>query len=183
MFARKVYKGLGFNASSRQASRALNLSSPRVQYPTVLTKFTIRAMATATKVHLSSSQSPAFFVPGISDESAQKTSELLQKNHEQTHIFFNNEGFHVSKLAPLEVILTDTLRSEPHCPPPPHPLCAQGITERDPERVRRERYISTPNRPSPLRRTRRHVRCEEVPELHGKGEALPRFPRVLPEGN
>ncbi|KAF2177950.1 hypothetical protein K469DRAFT_732126 [Zopfia rhizophila CBS 207.26] len=51
-------------------------------------------MATSSKVHLSPSQQPVFYVPGIGSETADMTSELLQENHEKHHIFFNYAGFH-----------------------------------------------------------------------------------------
>jgi hypothetical protein len=56
----------------------------------------IASMATASRVHLEASQQPQFYVKGISAESAEKTSQLLQVNHEKHHIFFNQSGFHVS---------------------------------------------------------------------------------------
>ncbi|KAI9778526.1 MAG: hypothetical protein M1839_008057 [Geoglossum umbratile] len=51
-------------------------------------------MATATKIHLTPSEAGMFHVPGITAESAAKASEVLQKNHEENHIFFNDEQFH-----------------------------------------------------------------------------------------
>lgn len=53
-------------------------------------------MATGTTVHFTPPRSikPAFFLPGISEEQAAKTSQLLQENHDQYHIFFNQSGFH-----------------------------------------------------------------------------------------
>ncbi|KAH7079757.1 hypothetical protein FB567DRAFT_449318 [Paraphoma chrysanthemicola] len=51
-------------------------------------------MATSSKVHLVASQQPQFRVKGITTESAEKTSQLLQLNHEKHHIFFNRSGFH-----------------------------------------------------------------------------------------
>lgn len=56
-------------------------------------------MATTTaapsKVHLTASQRPTFvFREGIKEGSTRKASELLQKNHEEHHIFFNQSGFH-----------------------------------------------------------------------------------------
>jgi len=51
-------------------------------------------MATNATVHLDASQQPQFYVKGLSPESADKVSKLLQVNHEKHHIFFNNEGFH-----------------------------------------------------------------------------------------
>jgi hypothetical protein len=52
------------------------------------------ASASASKVYLDASQQPEFYVKGLTVESAEKTSELLQVNHEKHHIFFNNSGFH-----------------------------------------------------------------------------------------
>jgi hypothetical protein len=54
-----------------------------------------RNMATGSKVHLETSQQPQFYVKGLTAESAEKTSQLLQVNHEKHHIFFNKSGFHV----------------------------------------------------------------------------------------
>jgi hypothetical protein len=53
-------------------------------------------MATGSKVHLTASQQPEFYVKELTAESADKTSQLLQVNHEKHHIFFNQSGFHVS---------------------------------------------------------------------------------------
>ena len=55
----------------------------------------MRHMATASIVKLEAGQKPEFYVEGIGEESAEKASELLQKNHESHHIFFNRDGFHV----------------------------------------------------------------------------------------
>ena len=52
-------------------------------------------MATSSKILLSPAQQPIFCLPGISAASADKASKLLQQNHEQHHIFFNRDGFHV----------------------------------------------------------------------------------------
>jgi hypothetical protein len=61
-------------------------------------------MASPTKIQLDPNYKPAFAVSGLTEENARKASELLQKNHEEHHIFFNKDGFHV------------------RCPPPPtHP--------------------------------------------------------------
>jgi hypothetical protein len=46
-------------------------------------------MATGSKVHLTASQQPEFYVKELTAESADKTSQLLQVNHEKHHIFFN----------------------------------------------------------------------------------------------
>jgi hypothetical protein len=57
-------------------------------------------MATASKVHLEASQQPQFYVKGLTAESAEKTSQLLQLNHEKYHIFFRPDGFHVTTILP-----------------------------------------------------------------------------------
>ncbi|TKA63034.1 hypothetical protein B0A49_09507 [Cryomyces minteri] len=51
-------------------------------------------MATPSKVELSLGERLEFYVPGITAESAEKTSELLQENHEKHHIFYNHDRFH-----------------------------------------------------------------------------------------
>ena len=51
-------------------------------------------MATASKIQLSLDTCGVFHVPGITQESAAKASEVLQENHEKHHIFFNQAGFH-----------------------------------------------------------------------------------------
>ncbi|KAK5020126.1 hypothetical protein LTR60_000813, partial [Cryomyces antarcticus] len=51
-------------------------------------------MATASTIHISLSEHPTFAVPALKADSAQITTELLQKNHERHHIFFNPSGFH-----------------------------------------------------------------------------------------
>jgi hypothetical protein len=55
-------------------------------------------MATGSKVHLEASQRSEFYVKGLTAESADKASQLLQVNHEKHHIFFNQSGFHVSHI-------------------------------------------------------------------------------------
>lgn len=51
-------------------------------------------MATASKVQLSLGEWPEFYINDIKQESAIKASNLLQENHENHHIFFNQSGFH-----------------------------------------------------------------------------------------
>ncbi|KAF2725422.1 hypothetical protein K431DRAFT_215297 [Polychaeton citri CBS 116435] len=51
-------------------------------------------MATANTIRLDASQHPLYYVPGIENEATKVTSDLLNKNHQQHHIFFNNAGFH-----------------------------------------------------------------------------------------
>jgi len=58
-------------------------------------------MATTSNIHLKASQKPEYFVKGLSTETAEKANQLLQKNHEEHHIFFNELGSHVSTL-PLQ---------------------------------------------------------------------------------
>ncbi|CAC9890338.1 unnamed protein product [Aureobasidium pullulans] len=51
-------------------------------------------MATASKVQLLLGERPEFYLKNIKQESATRTSDLLQENHEKHHIFFNQSGFH-----------------------------------------------------------------------------------------
>lgn len=53
-------------------------------------------MATASHIELSTKQGdlPQYHRPGLTQNQAKKTSEVLQENHEKHHIFFNSEGFH-----------------------------------------------------------------------------------------
>jgi hypothetical protein len=57
----------------------------------------ISNMAMPSEIHLKASQQPQFYIKGLTPESADKTSQLLQLNHEKHHIFFNQSGFHVSR--------------------------------------------------------------------------------------
>ncbi|KAL8772761.1 MAG: hypothetical protein Q9209_002106 [Squamulea sp. 1 TL-2023] len=51
-------------------------------------------MASASKIQLSLDHCGEFHAPNISKESAVTGSEVLQENHEEHHIFFNESGFH-----------------------------------------------------------------------------------------
>lgn len=51
-------------------------------------------MASGSRIHLEASQKPQYFVKGLQAESAKKTTDFLQVNHEKHHIFFNKSGFH-----------------------------------------------------------------------------------------
>nr|POE51515.1 oxidoreductase afly [Quercus suber] len=52
------------------------------------------SMATASKVQLTLGEWPEYHRTGISAETSRKASTLLQENHDQHHIFFNQSGFH-----------------------------------------------------------------------------------------
>lgn len=54
-----------------------------------------RSMATSSKIQLTLAERGVMKCPGATVEMATTASELLQENHEQHHIFFNAEGFHV----------------------------------------------------------------------------------------
>jgi hypothetical protein len=56
-------------------------------------------MAVASKVLVSTENVGIYHRPGITAESAEKVTELLQKNHDEHHIFFNLDGFHVHDAA------------------------------------------------------------------------------------
>ena len=54
----------------------------------------ICTMATAARVELTPETTGVYHTPGITAEAAKVGSELLQKNHDNNHIFFNRSGFH-----------------------------------------------------------------------------------------
>lgn len=51
-------------------------------------------MASPSKIHLTPEHTGIFKFKSQDSETAAKVSGLLQENHEQHHIFFNDEGFH-----------------------------------------------------------------------------------------
>lgn len=51
-------------------------------------------MATASTIHLTPRTTGSYYVPSITPDALSKTSALLQKNHEQNHMYFNDDGFH-----------------------------------------------------------------------------------------
>lgn len=53
-------------------------------------------MASGSKIQLSTDvgEWPEHYRPGIAQDQTTKTSELLQKNHDQYNIFFHPEGLH-----------------------------------------------------------------------------------------
>lgn len=80
----------------QKSFHTLSAQRTNVIHGTLLSSKVIqRTMATGSKVHLEATLQPQFYVKGLTAESANKTSELLQVNHEKHHIFFNQSGFHV----------------------------------------------------------------------------------------
>lgn len=70
-------------------------------FPNLLYSFTSRlvnphnrAMASSSHIRLALGQWPEYHRSLITQETTDTVSALLQKNHEEHHIFFNNEGFH-----------------------------------------------------------------------------------------
>ena len=53
-----------------------------------------RTMATASHVHLDPAIAGVYHAPSIQSSSAKAASELLQKNHDDYHMYFNSDGFH-----------------------------------------------------------------------------------------
>ena len=51
-------------------------------------------MATASHIELSPARAGVYHVPNITTDSAKIGSELLQKNHDDYHMYFNRDGFH-----------------------------------------------------------------------------------------
>ncbi|KAK4546135.1 hypothetical protein LTR36_002272 [Oleoguttula mirabilis] len=68
-------------------------------------------MATSNKILLTLGEWPVYYRPGILQESANTASELLQKNHDSHHIFFNKGGFHNHEAHHLLTLWA--LRAEP----------------------------------------------------------------------
>jgi hypothetical protein len=82
----------------------------------------VSTMATSSKILLSPSQEPVFYLPGIGSETAELTSELLQENHEKHHIFFNYAGFHVRPFLAKRPHVIANLTLESYRSPPAHSL-------------------------------------------------------------
>lgn len=72
-------------------------------YATVASTAATMTSVSPNTVHLPVAVKAAFAVPKLKPESAQKTSELLQKNHDEHHIFFNKDGFHVRNPEPTSI--------------------------------------------------------------------------------
>lgn len=51
-------------------------------------------MACASIVEISQDNVGVFHIPDVPDETIKTANELLQANHEQHHVFFNDRGFH-----------------------------------------------------------------------------------------
>lgn len=79
-----------FKASSRRISSTITGHFESTAYKDIR-----RTMATASQVQLTTNEHPAYFVSrGNAPEQASFASDLLQKNHDSYHIYFNNDGFH-----------------------------------------------------------------------------------------
>jgi hypothetical protein len=72
-------------------NRIFNFSKKATRLPY---QFQVRNMATPSKILLSTIEAPEYWTKP-DPSSAQKASELIQKNHDTHHIFFNDSGFHV----------------------------------------------------------------------------------------
>ncbi len=53
-----------------------------------------RSTMSASEVKLSLDDCGVFHLPNITSEAAAEASKVLQKNHDNNHIFFNQSGFH-----------------------------------------------------------------------------------------
>jgi hypothetical protein len=101
-------------------------------------------MATSSTVKLVTSEPPSFYKSPLSQEFANKTSQLLQENHEKHHIFFNDDGFHVcfpSVNSEYRLHERLTLMTEPHRPSPPHHLRSRRQRSRPAARLRQQRNL------------------------------------------
>lgn len=97
--------------------------------------------ASASQVKLSLDHCGVFHLPGVTKESAAKASEVLQENHEEHHVIFNQQGFH-SKSAksipspgsiPLRSLLVFflTSRYRSHSASHSHFVCTWSISRTD----------------------------------------------------
>lgn len=78
--------------SSMRTKAASRLLSVRSQF--VKSSLFVRNMATATQIHLSTTNTGVYHVPNIKKSSAERASQVLQENHDRNHIHFNDDGFH-----------------------------------------------------------------------------------------
>lgn len=90
-------------------------------------------MATSSRIKLSATERPVFAVQNLGQSVADKTSELLQENHEKHHIFFNDKRFHVRYIAVMmqsQMIYCLTYMLESHRTSPSNALCV-GASEKE----------------------------------------------------
>lgn len=78
-------------ATSRHIFSKTNIKSAPIA---TINSRSIRKMATASHVQLSTQDTGVFRRPVIDAESAKKASQVLQENHDKYHIFFNSDGLH-----------------------------------------------------------------------------------------
>ena len=72
----------------------MGASTQRFLFRSISASHRLCTMASASKFLLTPKTTGCYHVNGIKQESANKASELLQKNHEDSDIFFNEEAFH-----------------------------------------------------------------------------------------
>ncbi len=68
-------------------------------------------MATASKILLMPNTECEFAVSNLTQESAERATRVLQENHEQHDIIFNNFGMHSESLGHILVVHLSSLGS------------------------------------------------------------------------
>lgn len=71
-----------------------------------------RITSIMSKIKLSLAEAGVFHVLSLSSEAAAKANELLQENHDNHHIFFNESGFHSTFLSRLQSAYVTTRISD-----------------------------------------------------------------------
>ena len=82
------------SSSSFSSSRPAQVYIRYKDYRTQSVRHHTTMSASASQVKLSLDHSGVYHLPGLTQQSAAKASQLLQENHENHHIFFNRDGFH-----------------------------------------------------------------------------------------
>lgn len=175
---------LKLHVSTTAASKASVYHASRASTQSRTTS--TRTMSTESTIHLSPSQHSeyAYAVNNLTQASAQKTSELLQRNHENHHIFFNNSGFHVRfSHSSFQLILVTDVNAEPYSTPPPHPLRPRRGPFLPPSRIHCKRRVPTPCLSSPALRRPSPPRPCHVRVLPRQREKLHLLPGILPVGD
>ncbi len=78
----------------RATSQHIFKSCSKARLVLTFSNQSLRSMATASHLELSTTDSGVFRGPVIHAESAKTASQVLQENHDKYHIFFNKDGFH-----------------------------------------------------------------------------------------
>lgn len=131
-------------------------------------------------IQLSPDDAPGtIHVEGLTQDSADRTSELLMVNHVRYHTLFDAVGFH-SKTSMCHAMPSVSphahLNPRPHSAPSAHALGVGGIIGRDPGHVRSQQALPSPDEVPPRVSSRRQ---DERPRLLQVVHWQPRLLRGL----